>query len=378
MHEVRWVLLGLFTLVTYACGSTPADSPALPEEEVPISTLLGDVTAEARYTIIADASDGLDVPRDLGFHPERLGELWIVNRGDESIVIVSGATGDSPRPEKRIDGYALHFMADVSSVAFGAKNYRDDFSFGTCQESENTYHGQARPNFFMGPALWSANLDVFAIADPMGLGSHLDMLHHSPDCMGIAHEDENVYWVFDGYHGQLVRYDFQQDHDAGFDDHSDGIITFLDEPRVSRVPDVPSHMELDRETGALYVADTGNARVIRVNTAKRRFSRSLVPIEPGTEVEEWTGAPWSEFVPASTGLLRHPSGLALHRGLVYVGDNATGELFAFRPHEEGEGAELVARLSTGLEAGALMGIEVGPDERLYLVDATGLVLRLER
>ena len=38
--------------------------------------------------VIADTSDDLFDPRDLEFHPGRANELWIANRGDDSITIV--------------------------------------------------------------------------------------------------------------------------------------------------------------------------------------------------------------------------------------------------------------------------------------------------
>src|SRR5690606_29829533 len=120
--------------------------------------------------------------------------------------IVWDVTGDATLWEHRIDGYALHFMEEVSSISFGAKNFDGDYTFGTCQESANTYNDQYEANYFMGPALWSAHPDVFAMSNPYGLGAHLDMLHESPYCMGIAHEVDNVYWVFDGYNSRLVRY----------------------------------------------------------------------------------------------------------------------------------------------------------------------------
>ncbi|WP_373048766.1 hypothetical protein [Vulgatibacter sp.] len=335
--------------------------------------LIGDGTPESvRFTVIADAEDGLAVPRDLGFHPGREGELWVANRQDDGTTIIFDATGAAENSEHRVDGFAEHFMEEVSSIAFGAQNYRDDWSFGTCQESENTYNDQYAPNYFMGPALWSAHLDVFAINNPEGLGSHLDMLHESPNCMGIAHQSENVYWVFDGHHGQIVRYDFQQDHDAGYDDHSDGIIHFLAEPRVVRVPDVPSHLVMDLESRRLYVADTGNQRILWIDPRGASKVKSMIGKERGTIVEEWGGQEWGELVPASAGLLQAPSGLALHGGYLYVGDNATGEILAF----DLEG-NLVNRLTTGVAPGALMGLEPGPDDRLYFADATGRIVRIE-
>jgi hypothetical protein len=349
-------------------GTGGTGGPVLPGK------LLGIANPEAlSLTVIADEDDGLSRPRDLAFHPNRLGEAWIVNRLDDSVTIVFDTRGDKFETEHRIDGYALHFMEEPSSIAFGDQTFGDDWTFATCQESENTYNGNAPPDQFMGPALWSADLEIFAVADPIGLGSHLDMLHHSPNCMGIAHETANVYWAFDGYNGQVVRYDFNVDHAPGYDDHSDGLIRFFAEPSVLRVPDVPSHMEFDGATGMLYVADTGNARVLRVNTGSGEFLRNITRKERGTKVDEWTKIQWSEVVSASAGHFTRPSGLVLHEGTLYVGDNATGTIFAF----DLEG-NLLTKYETGLEEGALMGMEAGPDDKLYLVDArTNRVLRLD-
>jgi hypothetical protein len=333
-----------------------------------VRTLLGNGAVMELQTI-ADEDDGLQVPRDLAFHPGREGELWIVNRADDSVTIVFDATGAAERTEHRIDAYALHFMEEVSSIAMGADTYRGDYTFGTCQESRNTYNHQTHGNDFMGPALWSTRLDVFAVANPIGLGSHIDMLHESPLCMGIAHEKDNVYWVFDGLHSMIARYDFQRDHDAGYDDHSDGLIRFYDEPELERVEDVPGHMVMDQASGTLYVADTGNGRVIAFDTASGSRAGARRAVEPGTKVDLWRGATWREVVVPGT--VSRPSGLALHEGLLYVGDNQTGVIHAF----DTAGQEL-DQLETGTGTG-LMGIEVGPDGRLYAADAEGhRVLRI--
>ena len=80
---------------------------------------------------------------------------------------------------------------------------------------------------------------------PVDLGSHYDMLHESPLCMGIAWEKDNVYWVFDGHNQSIARYDFQEDHGMGFDDHSDGIIGKYVTGEIQREPDIPSHLHLE-------------------------------------------------------------------------------------------------------------------------------------
>jgi hypothetical protein len=139
---------------------------------------------------------------------------------------------------------------------------------------------------------------------PFTLGSHLDMLHESPIGMGIAWEQRNAYWVFDGCggsqfqnsrqvvngHGEnftllqngvgdsngedpkrkdcndmgdIVRYDFRVDHGAGFDDHCDGIIERYAIGKVKRVEGVPSHMVMWEDH--LFIADSGSGRIGRLN-----------------------------------------------------------------------------------------------------------------
>lgn len=375
LHLAPWTLLALSLT---ACGTETDDFEPTEDDPTPVvaQTLLGDVTAEPRFTVVADQDAGLRGPRDLDFHPEREGELWVVNRVDESVVIVFGATGNDPTYEKRLDPARAHFLSQVSSIAFGARTFRDEYTFGTCQESNNE-RGVLN---FMGPTLWSSDLDIFAKVDEAGdgLGSHLDMLHHSPFCMGIAHEEENAYWVFDGFNGQIARYDFQEDHGPGFDDHSDGIIHFMAQPQVSRVENVPSHMKIDKENRRLYVADTGNARVVWLDIDESRKLHDLPVKETGTVVEQHSPSDWGVLgVPAD--VLERPSGLTLHDGILYVGDNATGQIHAIGTGVGDYAAgELIATLDTGLPPWQLMGLEVGPDERLYIADFGNRILRLER
>src|SRR5690606_19661725 len=148
---------------------------------------LGDGTpGSVDLTVIADFTDGLTDPRDLAFNPLRPEELWVVNGTDDSVVIVF----DAPRPErtseKRTDGLAIHFMDAPRSSDFGcyAATCRLPGTFGSCQQSRNTYSGTAPPNAFMGSSLWSSHLSVFAKMNPNGLGCHLFMLHNSPLCIG--------------------------------------------------------------------------------------------------------------------------------------------------------------------------------------------------
>ena len=320
-------------------------------------------------TVIAQASDGLRRPRDLQFHNSREDELWIVNRQDDSTVTVYAATTPERNAVKKIDAFALHFMEEVSSMAFGKPD-----QFATCQESRNTYNGQSpQPNDFMGPALWTADPAIYAVVDPEGLGSHLDMLHESPLCMGIAHVQDNIFWVFDGMDGALVYYDFAEDHGAGYDDHSDGVILRYASGEVLRVADVPSHMVFNADNNHLYVADTGHSRVLKFDTSSGTSGPLLPAKEQGTVHRRYTGAVLTDVVTAASGDVSKPSGLELHDGLIWVSDNENGRISAFTM----EGTR-VNYLDTGLPTGSLMGMTFGPDGRLYFVDAVGnQVLRVE-
>ena len=107
------------------------------------------------------------------------------------------------------------------------------------------------------------------------------MLHATPLCMGIAHDGEsrtshgNVFWPFDGYNNTLVRYDFEKPHGPKSLDHDLANVRRYDEVQLKRVPNVPSHIVVDSATRAVYIADTGNNRIIVLNADSGRFSHSL-------------------------------------------------------------------------------------------------------
>lgn len=329
-------------------------------------------TETPEQVLIADSSDGLNTPRDLGMNPGMSGELWVVNRTDDSVSIIQNTGLDTQESLHLIDPYALHFMEEVSSIAFGKPQH-----FGTCQESMNTYNGQGEENTFMGPTLWHADLDEFAKSNPeaveylsdlfgmpVDLGSHYDMLHESPLCMGIAWERENVYWVFDGYNESIVRYDFVDDHGMGYDDHSDGIIVKYVTGEVKREPNVPSHMRLHRKTGMLYIADTGN-NAIKVLDITSGTSGNTLPVqEPGTVHFEKDNATFTTLIKGGEFNMVRPSGLTIIDDILLVSDNATGIIHAF----DLEGNEIDS-FQTGAEDGGLMGIYASSIDDILYVDA---------
>ncbi len=318
-------------------------------------------------TVIGSADHDISAPRDLDFNPDSPGELWVVNYETDSTTTFFNA-GQTDEWENRSDVFGEHFMEKVSSIAFGDPTWTNAngdvvTAFGTCQESRNTYNDRYAPNDFMGPTLWPSDMETYAAVnqDPWGdaLGSHLDMLHQSPESVGIAHDSGNAYWVFDGHNGDLVYYDFAADHGAGGEDHSDGVVRRHTDVVLTRLEGVPGHMELDKATGYLYISDTGTGRVLKVDTAAAAEVGTLSQrIEYLDEYTEWNGAAVTVLAQG----LSQPSGLALHDGLVFVSDHATGEIIAI----DTNGAE-VERIATG--ATAIMGLAFDPDGRLWYVDA---------
>ncbi len=318
--------------------------------------------ARVQMDVIGTEADGLNIPRDLDFNPENPGELWVVNRADDSTSTFFDAGTDSQESLHIIDPFALHFMEEVSSIAFG-----DPQLFGTCQESRNTYDHHHPSDDFMGPTLWTSVLDIYGKTNPEAveeldydLGSHIDMLHQTPLCMGIAWEVDNVYWVFDGSTGSIQRNDFVDDHGPGYDHHSDGIIAHYVRGEVARVEDVPSHLAYDAATGLLYIADTGNSRIAVLDTTTGTRGADLPVMEPGTTYYEMDGATLTTLV---EGELVEPSGVDLFDDTLIVTDHATGIVWAF----DLQGNEL-DRVDLGLGEG-LMGVEVVDREEIWLVHA---------
>ena len=396
------VCLILLPMSALACGaSTPPTLPgadggsvsdggvrdAGPPPRLAPELGTGDRTeGSVTLTEIAVSTHGLRTPRDLAFNPRRPDELWIVNNGDDSVVIVKETSTNARTYERRKDSNANHFMPKPAAIAFGADETSTapapmglggkPGTFATCGESRNTFGGRAEPNDFMGPALWSSDLSVFARSNANGLGTHLDMLHCSPNCMGIAHQDANVYWAFagrsrvcgaacviDGNTASIVKYNFGADNGVGNDDHSDGEAFQYVTGAVRYVEGVPSHLYFDPNDGMLYIADTGNKRIARLDTGSGTLGRRLQPMEAMEQYRMMEEATIEDVVPESSGLLEAPCGIKLRGDFVYVTDNANGRISAFR-HD----GERVNHLDTGLPSGALAGLTFGPDDRVYFVD----------
>jgi sugar lactone lactonase YvrE len=335
-----------------ACITGPDD----PEEVVGLDILGGGRHSADSVDIEEMLGSGdLDTPMDLAFHPTNAGELWIVNLGDSSMTIVSDVDASSWSTQSEHDSSSDHFMVHPAGLAFGT----DGMMATIHEEDETTPLTGGASGTFMGPTMWTSSASQF----DAGHNSHYDMLHNSPNGMGIAWETENVYWVFDGFHESLTRYNFGDDHGGGGTDHSDADVLRYVEGDVSYEAGVASHLVFDSDSELLYVADAGNGRVAVLDTTSGSIGSAYGPNYDGGRQRRVSSADLWTFADDDAGL-EMPSGIALHDDLLFVVDHATSTIWAF----DLEG-EVVDYLETGIDGGSLMGIDFDADGRLYLVDA---------
>lgn len=378
-------------LLACACGSDAKLPPAAGEppgaptaEDLAVAALLGaGDTPPSFFEVYDAAADGSEpfYPTALAFNPSVDDELWITERqpltenvcddGDTTgcpwligrVAIVHGATAAPATPlsvDIKEDANAWHFMRRPTSVSFG-----DDDTFSTCAEARTSnYEDEDAP--FNGPVLWSADPSIFGATPPADSpthSTHIDMLHESPYCMGVAHDHDNVYWTFNGDAGSLDRYDFHAPHEPGGDDHSDGELERYATGELLRMPEVPSHLVFDPDTRLLYAADSGHGRVVALDTTAGTPGDPVTTYDPIQIHVSMTGSKLSEVV--APGRLRVPSGLALYQGVLFVTDALTSHIVAYD-----RAGHTLADLDTGLPVGALGGITVGPDGRAYVTDAS--------
>lgn len=381
----------LLLLLCSACGdddsridaggdaSTDANPPATLRSGAEVRFV--EVYAATSYTEGATTRQWL--PMDLGVHPN--GELWVVQHmerdpafDDESecpeastrgapndCVAVQGSTvaisdpaANEPATEANgrvrliVDANSWHFMRRPSGIAFGAEELRIEptdpgaegagltetlviqDTFGTCHEHWTGNFTDEPP--FIGPSLWTADPNVYDGRNgpySWSNGSHLDMVHATQYCMGIAYEGGNAYWVFNGAVGSLDRYDFVTPHHPGHYEHDDAIVSRHHLPEsdvLARVETVPSNMVMDGTE--LFVADTGNGRVLRVDTTQPGESGGVLTTYEGIEGQHHYGIAYSAMADRAAlegawGGTAEPSGLAvLDADTLVVANHATGHL----------------------------------------------------
>lgn len=304
---------------------------------------------------VSGAGAYLDKPTDLDFFPI-LGkdELWVVNQRTEdeggSTLTISDATSGAPTDFwERVDGNAWHFMSLPTGIAFSPEN----FNFGTSPGVQDANHGGGT---FTGPTLWSSDPEIYAQPSG-GNGSHLDMLHGSPFSMGIAHEIDNVFWVYDDWNKDIVRYDFVEDHGPGNDYHGDATVRRFGNIGIDADGNIPNHMILHKETGWLYFVDNGNDRVVRLDINTGNASPLAEINEPLAEHSNMSGFTSEVIIDAG---LDQPCGIEIFENRLLVGDYANGDIVVY--DMDNNFAEL-GRIPTG--AFGLTGIKVGPDGNIW-------------
>ena len=311
------------------------------------------------YDLIVNSSDQISQPRDLDFHPN--GDLWVTNTGTEnsggSTVKVEnpGVTGQTDLWEQ--DGNAWHFMSLPSGIAFS-----NNGNFATSTSVLDANH---QGNTFTGPTLWSS--DPLIYAKPSGgNGSHLDMLHESPHCMGICSQEENVFWVYDDYNKDIVRYDFAEDHGPGNSDHDDGEVLRYQGMGLSAINHtIVCHLVLDKDKKWLYFTDGSNQRVMRldITTGNLGGTPSWGPQETLAEYQKVVGYTWEEVV--TTGLVE-PAGIDLIGNKLIVTDHSNGDIIFY--DVSSIPATEIRRIQTN-EPG-IMGTVIGPNGRIWYANAS--------
>lgn len=324
--------------------------------------------ARVRIETIATSEDGLDAPTDVAIQSDIPGNLWITNRNKDGITIVFDVdtSEGSSRDVTGAPG-STHFLVQPSAIAFGVEG-----RMATAHDTDERTQSSTDEDF-MGPTLWTTDTNEF----DGGHASHYDMMHNSPNAQGIAWERDNIYWVADGYHGSLTRYDFQMDHDAGGEDHSDGIIERHVEGALGYIDGVPGHLEIDHASSRLFACDPANHRVLWLDIATGERRGSLDDNYDFSEAYFMEGTDFDVFVDAANLTdvrMLEPSGIALGNGHVYVSDHGNTHLYAF--DLSGNLVDWID-LSPMAPEGGLGGVAVDAAGRIYVtVMGANQLLRL--
>ena len=310
---------------------------------------------------IANTSNQVVRPRDLDFHPTT-GDLWVVNQGTAntggSTVTIKNPGQTNQTSQYIKDPNSWHFMSLPSGIAFGTNT-----NFGTSTSIYDANHNGGAP--FTGPALWPSAQGVYGVQPPGLNGSHLDMLHGSPYCMGIAWQKDNIYWVTDMNNNDVVMYDFAQDHGPGNANHDDGIIRRYTGQSISWInQSTSSHLAFDDNKKWLYIVDGGGKRVIRldITTGSQGGTPSFPQYEQLAEYRNYDNATWETVI--DTGLVK-PVGIAVVGNFMAVSDNDNGDIVIY--NISNIPAQEVNRVKT---TAGIQGIDIGPDGRIWFVNTT--------
>ena len=101
------------------CGCAGGTLAPLPPNGLPVLGESDHTVASVVVTEIGTSADGLNVPRDLALNPDDPTQLWVICRGNESMVIFEGV--NTPGQSSRVahSSGSAHFMAQPAAFAFG-------------------------------------------------------------------------------------------------------------------------------------------------------------------------------------------------------------------------------------------------------------------
>lgn len=419
--------LALCVLLALGCDG-PRETPLDPDGGPPLGPPTLETDAVVSFSAVYDSGSLAPalggpadwIPMDLSVSPN--GDLWVVQRverhpsfDDDTECVAAAqsgaanacawlsggtvtitdpaaaeaATEANGRATVIVDYNAWHFMRRPSAIAFGATELRIEpgdpgtligtppvsvisetmvlpNTFGTCHEHHTGNFTDQPP--FIGPTLWTSDPAIYNGNNgdqTWSNGSHLDMVHATEYCMGLAYDEGSVYWTFNGALGTIDRYDFQTPHVPGHHDHQDGLVVryeFAD--ALARLADVPSNLEVSGD--ALFIADTGNGRVVRLDRTNpgtvsdtfRTHDNLIGDIVEDVGLTEVIGA--SELG-ALWGARVEPSGIAmLDQDTMVVASHASGHLTILRTS-----GEVLRTIDTGTGEG-LGGVTVR-DGAIYFV-----------
>ena len=369
-HPTPWYpsAIGSYTLDLWISNINGQGADAVPSNDNltktinvknPIPNIIPSYTSTTNtfaYDIIVNSSNQVNTPRDLDFHPN--GDLWVINTGTESgggstvKVTNPGMTGQSSLRQQ--DGNAWHFMSLPSGIAFS-----NNENFATSTSVLDANHSPQN-GLFTGPSLWSSDPAIYAQPSG-GNGSHLDMLHESPECMGIASQEDNVFWVYDDYNNDIAMYDFAEDHGPGNSEHDDGRVLRYQGMGLNAInTTIVCHLELDKAKKWLYFVDGGNQRIIRLDITSGVLggAPSWGPYETLAEYKKVLGFTWE--IVADTGLIE-PAGIDIIDNRLVVTDHSNGDIIFY--DVSNIPATEIGRLQTN-EPG-IMGVVLGPEGKIW-------------
>ena len=376
-HPAAWypAATGAYTLDLWISNINGQGADAVPSNDNltktiniknPIPNIISSYTSTTNtftYDIIVNVTNQVNTPRDLDFHPN--GDLWVINTGTEngggSTVKITNPGTTSQNSLWQQDGNAWHFMSLPSGIAFS-----NNENFATSTSVFDANHNGGTP--FTGPSLWSSDPAIYAQPSG-GNGSHLDMLHESPNSMGIASQEENIFWLYDDNSHDIAMYDFVEDHGPGNSDHDDGRILRYQGMGLNAInTTIVCHLILDKAKKWLYFVDGGNQRIIRLDITTgipggAPSWPSGGPYETLAEYKKVIGFTWE--IVANTGLVE-PAGIDIIDDRLVVTDHSNGDIIFY--DVSNIPATEIGRLQTN-EPG-IMGVVLGPEGKIWYANHT--------